>query len=125
MSSFPQNYWYVAAWSSEVGRELLARTICGEPVVLYRKRDGSPIALADRCVHRRYPLSLGKLTEDQVECGYHGFVFDCAGACTFVPGQDRIPRTARVPSYKLIERDKWIWIWIGDQNKADPALVPD
>ncbi|MFE2377088.1 Rieske 2Fe-2S domain-containing protein [Streptomyces sp. NPDC059398] len=125
MSAFPQNHWYVAAWSTEVGRELLGRTICGEPVVFYRTRDGRPVALTDRCVHRRYPLSLGRLDEDGIECGYHGFVFDCSGSCTFVPGQERIPRTARVPGYQLVERDKWIWIWIGDQSKADPALVPD
>ncbi|WP_329468006.1 aromatic ring-hydroxylating dioxygenase subunit alpha [Streptomyces sp. NBC_01431] len=125
MSAFPQNYWYVAAWSKEVGRKLLSRTICGEPVVFYRSRDGQPVALADRCVHRRYPLSLGKLQDDSIECGYHGFVFDCSGTCTFVPGQDRVPRTARVPRYQVVERDKWIWIWIGDQSKADPALVPD
>jgi vanillate O-demethylase monooxygenase subunit len=125
MSAFPQNHWYVAAWSHEVGRSLLARTICNEPVVFYRTAAGQPVALADRCVHRRYPLSLGKLVDDEVECGYHGFKFDCAGACTFVPGQDRIPRTARVPRYHLVERHSWIWIWIGDQDKADPATVPD
>ena len=125
MNAFPQNYWYVAAWGREVTRGLLPRTICGEPVVFYRKQDGTPVALADRCVHRRYPLSLGTLTDDQIECGYHGLVFDCTGACTFVPGQDRIPRTARVPRYRLVERDKWIWIWIGDQEQADPSLVPD
>ena len=31
------NRWYVAAWDSEVDRTPIARTICGEPVMLYRK----------------------------------------------------------------------------------------
>ncbi len=33
-SMFLKNYWYVAAWSSEVSAEPLARIFLGEPVVL-------------------------------------------------------------------------------------------
>ena len=33
--TFVGNQWYVAAYSAEVGRDLLARTILGEPLVLY------------------------------------------------------------------------------------------
>jgi hypothetical protein len=32
----PANQWYVAAYGSEVGDALFARTICGEPIVFYR-----------------------------------------------------------------------------------------
>jgi hypothetical protein len=31
-----RNQWYVAAYGREVGRDLLGRTACGEPIVLYR-----------------------------------------------------------------------------------------
>lgn len=37
------NQWYVAAWDCEVDRTPLARTICGEPVLLYRRLDRSPV----------------------------------------------------------------------------------
>ena len=58
MTAFARNQWYVAAYSHEVGRELLGRTVLGEPLVLYRSQeDDTPVALNDRCVHRRYPLS--------------------------------------------------------------------
>ena len=61
---FIRNQWYGAAWDKEVGRTPLARTICGEPVVVYRKLDGSAVALEDACPHRLLPLALGKVEGD-------------------------------------------------------------
>lgn len=119
------NTWYVAAWSAEVGRQPVRRVICEVPVVLYRTRDGRPVALADRCAHRAYPLSAGRLTEDSIECGYHGFAYGPDGVCTRVPAQPSIPARARVASYATAEKDGWLWVWVGDQDQADEALLPD
>lgn len=124
MEPFPRNQWYVAAWSHEVGRDLLARTICGEPIVFYRQSSGAVAALADRCVHRRYPLSRGRLVEDRIECGYHGFTYDCTGTCVAVPGQERFPSRARVPAYAVVESSRWIWVFIGDHERAPEVPVP-
>ncbi|WP_228559332.1 aromatic ring-hydroxylating dioxygenase subunit alpha [Catenulispora pinisilvae] len=124
-TAFARNQWYVAAYGSEVGRSLLARTVLGEPIVFYRTaRDGRAVALADRCVHRRYPLSESRLDGDTVVCGYHGFTYDTSGTCVFVPGQQRIPRTARVASYPVAELDSFVWVWIGDPGLADEKLIP-
>ena len=68
--------WYVAALPSEIGRTPLARTILGEPVVLYRKRDGAVVALRDRCCHRLLPLSVGKVIDDLKEMGFDYIVCD-------------------------------------------------
>ncbi|HEY3466142.1 MAG TPA: aromatic ring-hydroxylating dioxygenase subunit alpha [Amycolatopsis sp.] len=124
MAAFARNQWYVAAYGREVGRELFARTVLGEPIVFYRTESGEVTALADRCVHRRYPLSESRLDGDKIICGYHGFTYDRAGSCVAVPGQKRIPRTARVPSYPVVEQDSFVWVWIGDRDLADPAAIP-
>jgi vanillate O-demethylase monooxygenase subunit len=123
---FVRNYWYVAAMSEEVtGDSMLARTILDEPIVFYRGQEGEPVGLADRCVHRRYPLSQGRLDEkSNLVCGYHGFTYDTGGVCVSVPAQTRIPRSARVPAYPVVERDRFVWIWIGDPKLADPTLIP-
>ncbi len=120
-----RNCWYVAAWAHEIESGLLARTILDEPVVLWRMRDGTPAALADRCAHRRLPLSAGAITDDGIRCGYHGLEFDRSGVCIRVPGQSRVPPDARVRSYPVVEKWRWIWIWMGDPENADEALVPD
>ena len=56
-TSFPVNQWYVAAYRTEITNDLFSRTICGALVVFYRDSAGAVVALADRCVHRRFPLS--------------------------------------------------------------------
>ena len=122
---FIRNAWYVGAWDHEVGRVMLRRLLLGDPVVFFRREDGVPVALEDRCCHRQAPLSLGKLNGNIVECPYHGLQFDASGACVKVPSQDRIPDSARVKSYPVVERNHWIWIWMGDPAKADPALIED
>ena len=86
-----RNAWTVAATSAEVGREPFRRTFLDEPVVFYRREDGSPVALFDRCPHRIVPLSRGRLRGDEIECGYHGLRFDPTGRCTRNPHGENIP----------------------------------
>lgn len=116
----------MAAEAGEVTRDPLGRIVLGEPVVLYRKGDGGTVALEDRCAHRRAPLHKGRLVEDALQCGYHGFVFDPAGTCVAIPGSEvRPPATARVRSYPVCERHRYVWIWTGDPTLADPSSIPD
>ena len=123
---FLRNHWYVAATDQEVRKKPFRRIILNEPVVLYRIADGTPVALEDRCPHRHLPLSMGKLVGDDVlQCHYHGLRFDSNGQCVRVPGQDMIPQTARVRKYPVVERYKWLWIWMGDPALADPATITD
>jgi len=123
---FVRNCWYVAAWDHEIQRlKLSRRLLLGEPVVLYRKGDGAPVALEDRCCHRHAALSHGRLRGNNVECAYHGLVFDPGGVCVHIPSQDKIPQSARVRSYPVAEKHHWIWIWMGDPSKADESLIPD
>ena len=122
---FLKNFWYVAAYDHEIGREPLGRMILGEPVVFFRKEDGAPVAFEDRCAHRHLPLSMGKLVGDTLQCRYHGLRYDVSGACVKVPGQDTIPPAARVKTYPVVERYRWLWIWMGDPALADPAGITD
>jgi vanillate O-demethylase monooxygenase subunit len=122
-----RNAWYVAAWSDDLSDgQLLARTILKQPVVLYRKSDGSVAALEDRCPHRFAPLHMGKIVRgDRVQCPYHGLEFDGSGACVLNPhGTKNIPSRARVRSYPVIEKHKAIWIWTGERP-PDASKVPD
>lgn len=122
---FLRNHWYIAATPDEIGRDLLQRFILDEPVLFYRKEDGTPVALADACPHRSMPLSDGALIGDTVQCGYHGLEFDGSGACTKIPGQTNIPPRCRVSAYPLVEKWRWVWIWMGNPEAADPAAIPD
>lgn len=115
MVQVPRNVWYVIALTEEISEHPLARTVCGEPIVCYRLPDGRAVALRDRCPHRRYPLSLGRLEGATLVCGYHGFRFDGDGRCVEVPGQSEIPPRCDVEALPLIEQGLWTWIFIGDE----------
>jgi phenylpropionate dioxygenase-like ring-hydroxylating dioxygenase large terminal subunit len=123
---FVRNAWYVAAWSDGLtGGQAVARTIMGEPIVLYRKASGGVAAIADRCAHRFAPLSMGKVVGDVLQCPYHGLEFDGSGTCVRNPhGSKNIPPRARVKSYPVVEKHKAIWIWMG-AGPADAGKVPD
>jgi vanillate O-demethylase monooxygenase subunit len=127
--AFIRNAWYVAGWSDAVkSGEMFHRQLLGEPVVFYRKADGSPVALADRCPHRFIPLHLGKLVGDSVQCAYHGLQFDCTGKCEKNPhGNGMIPPAAKVRAYPVHDRHGMLWIWMGDPAHANarPEQIPD
>jgi vanillate O-demethylase monooxygenase subunit len=68
---------------------------------------------------------MGKLVGNIVHCPYHGLQYDPSGACVKIPSQDRIPPSAKVKSYPLVEKNHWLWVWLGDPAKARPELIED
>lgn len=119
------NAWYQAAWSQHLEKGVgLRRTICDEPVYLFRGMSGGVSALADRCPHRFAPLSAGRIMGDAAACGYHGLAFDGTGACVTNPHGPIVERM-RVRAYPVVERHEAIWVWLGDVSKANPDSVPN
>ncbi len=124
---FVTNCWYVALWASELPADgLVARTLLGRPVLLFRRQDGTPAAMDDTCSHRFAPLSMGKkLPGDRIQCPYHGLEFNADGRCVHNPhGNGAIPQAAHLRGYTLVERHQMIWIWMGERP-ADPSKIPD
>lgn len=127
-SGFLRNVWYMGLPSAELGvNKMKSLKIMGEPVVFYRDSKGKASALRDICPHRGIPLSYGRVVNDQVECPYHGWKFDCSGTCTeipsLVPDQDLDPKKIKVRSYPTHEAQGLIWVFIGDKN-ANPEDAP-
>ena len=94
-------------------RKPIARTICDEPVVIYRTEGGSVAMLSDRCPHRKAPLSSGEVCGDEIACGYHGIRFNPDGSCAGIPGGLDIPKNFSTAAYPVVERHGFIWAWLG------------
>jgi len=123
---FIRNCWYVIAWDHEIPADgLFARTVLGEPILVYRTADGGFAAMEDRCCHRLAPLSRGRKEGDCVRCGYHGLKFDATGRCVEIPGSDRVPEAARVRTYPVVAKNRWVFVWMGAPARADATQLPD
>lgn len=124
---FIRNIWYCAMWGQDLpAGKLVSRTILNEPIVFYRKEDGSVAAITDRCSHRFAQLSMGKLMPgDRIQCIYHGLEFGADGQCVKNPhGNCAIPAAAHLRGYTVVERHSLIWIWMGTRE-PDASTIPD
>jgi vanillate O-demethylase monooxygenase subunit len=121
---YPKNAWYVACSADEVaGAVPLGRQVCGERLVFFRNAAGQVAALDDWCPHRGAPLSLGRVCEGQLVCGYHGLAMGCDGKVVSMPGQ-RVRGFPANRSFPVLEQHGFIWVWPGDPALASPERMP-
>ena len=116
-------YWYIAAYSSELRSRPLSRTVLGTPLVLFRRRDGTVAGLIDRCAHRNMALSRGRVRDGSIECSYHGWRYAADGRCVEIPSLEtgaEPPANAAVRSFQTTEKDGFVWVYMGSKNPTQP-----
>ncbi len=128
--AFPKRWWYPACRSHDLGRHPRRIELMGTPLAVFRDRSGRARALLDRCPHRNYPLSLGRVTDEgALECGYHGWRFDGCGECVGVPGltgSEPAAANRAVPTRPAREQDGFVWVWGDPDAEVDrePLALP-
>jgi len=126
VSTWINNSWYVAGWDSEIDQAPVARTICGVPMMFYRRLDRSVVAMRDACPHRLLPLSMGLREGDSIRCRYHGLKIGSDGVAEEMPLKtDAVNKRICTETFAVAEKHRFVWVWIGEKEKADPALIPD
>ena len=116
------DHWYPVAWATDLkSRGTLAVRFAGEPIVVVRTEAGRLYALEDRCAHRQVPLSQGVVDGERLRCNYHGWTYDCAGACVDVPyiGRGEARASNGVRSYPVCEADGLLFVFPGDSTLAE------
>ena len=95
-----RRFWYALFPMSAIEAGPKPFTLLGENIVVWKTADGTPAALRDRCCHRTAKLSKGTVVEGNIVCGYHGWTYDCSGACVRIPQAPdlQIPAGAKVPA---------------------------
>ncbi|MGH7894435.1 MAG: Rieske 2Fe-2S domain-containing protein [Candidatus Binatia bacterium] len=118
------HHWFIACRAADLRHRPLACVIQDTPLVLFRDTSGRAAALLDRCPHRNAPLSAGRVADGLLECGYHGWRFDVAGACRLVPALTSEPdRKARhATTYATTEHDGFVWVY--STPDATPVREP-
>jgi phenylpropionate dioxygenase-like ring-hydroxylating dioxygenase large terminal subunit len=123
------NFWYPVCTTVELTVEAPKRAqILGLPFVAFRDAQGATHVLSDTCVHRGGSLGTGKVVAGRVACPYHGWQFDGAGHCRFIPslGADAsIPARAKVDSYPVVERYGIVFAFLGDLPETGRCPPPE
>jgi len=116
-----KNQWYIIAESKEVRKNIIGLTRLGEKMILWRDIQGIVNCIADKCCHRGASLACGKIKGNEVECPFHGFLFDSTGKVVSIPANGKnspVPVNMHVNYYKTYEANGFIWIWWGEVDKA-------
>ncbi|MEL7034623.1 MAG: aromatic ring-hydroxylating dioxygenase subunit alpha [Cyanobacteria bacterium J06592_8] len=121
------DFWYIVALSKQLKPgKVLSRTILGEWLAIFRDQEGKPVVLRDRCMHRNSRLSRGKVNTGQIQCPYHGWVYDRNGEVISIPaeGDNFKALNCRVKSYPTREEDDYIYVKLSDHNQFNPFRIP-
>jgi nitrite reductase/ring-hydroxylating ferredoxin subunit len=117
--------WYCVAVSEglEPGTSAGARLFDKE-IVVWRDSDGVAHAWEDRCPHRGMRLSFGFVRGDRIACLYHGWQYDAAGRCRYIPAHPdlKVPDTIRTTVYACRERLGMVWVYSELETEALPDL---
>lgn len=123
-----RNAWHLAALSRNLPMGgILSVSVCGVPLALFRTKDGAG-ALIDRCPHRNYPLSQGRIHQGGLECAYHGWRFGIDGRCLKVPGcsvETQGDTALAAKAVHVTELHGGIFVSLSQGAPGEPVLPPD
>ena len=112
------NMWHPVAYADEIGRDPFPVRLLDQQIVLV-KLNGVVVSFKDLCIHRGTALSLGKVVNGELQCGYHGWRFNGAGVCTLIPSRPEgsIPSKAKIEKYLVSESAGLIWVCLSGRPK--------
>jgi phenylpropionate dioxygenase-like ring-hydroxylating dioxygenase large terminal subunit len=102
------DHWHPVLPARQLKKNAVAGVrLAGRDLALFRNSHGEVGALANQCPHRRMRLDLGKVHNDKLQCGYHGWTFD---AC----GKGESPATPKLYAcaehFDVMEAHETIWL---------------
>lgn len=119
------NEWHVIGFSTDFAQEKIYPTkLLERELIVWRSANGDIHVWEDLCIHRGARLSKGWIKNDSVVCPYHGWEYDCTGACTRMPAApDETPmKKARAFPYLAVERYGFVWTCLGQPEQEVPVF---
>lgn len=105
--------WYLVGRASDLKPGgIMAATIGGHELVIFRDSRGEVHALAAHCVHMGCHMKSGRVVGDRLRCPLHFRQFDGAGRCRAVPG-GKAEGSPSQPTYPTLERFGGLFVFVG------------
>src|SRR5687767_2328315 len=125
MGNLMRQYWIPAFVSSELEVDGWPRRVrlLGEDLIAFRDSDGRVGLVDENCPHRGSSLIFGRNEESGIRCAYHGWKFDCSGACVDMPSegdQSNFRDKVKIKAYRTQERNGIVWVFMGSRKELPP-----
>ncbi|MEP1768822.1 MAG: Rieske (2Fe-2S) protein [Sulfitobacter sp.] len=105
--------WIAVALSQDIPNgTVVPRRVCETDLAIWCSASGEYHAWGDRCPHRGMRLSHGFVRAETLACIYHGWQYDEAGACSYIPAHPKLtpPKTICAQTYACRNADGVIWV---------------
>ena len=135
--NLPDEYplgWYAVCYSDELApAEVRPARYFGRDLVVWRGQDGVARVLDAYCAHYGANMAYGgRVVDDDLECPFHAWRYDGAGAVIAIPYAPNIPPPARRPDcvrhWETREANGFVWIWHHPARAApmwEPTVAPE
>ncbi len=116
--------WYAVCYSDELAvSEVKAVRYLSREMVVWRGEDGEARVLDAYCRHLGAHMGHGgRVIGNDLECPFHAWQYNEAGAVTRIPYAKMIPPQARrdncVRAYPVVERNGFVYLWYHPDNAA-------
>jgi phthalate 4,5-dioxygenase oxygenase subunit len=125
MGNLMRQYWIPAFISSELEVDGWPRRIrlLGEDLIAYRDNQGRVGVVDENCPHRGSSMIFARNEDGGLRCAYHGWKFDCTGACVDMPSEGELSNfkdKVKIKSYQTRERNGIVWLYMGPRKQPPP-----
>lgn len=115
------NNWYAIANSKEIKKnKLLSIKRLNMNIVLFRDDNNIIKAVVDKCSHRGAQISKGRITNNCIQCPFHGLEFDGNGNCIKIPAQGKNFQNNlsrfNIKHFIIKEINDIVFIWYGENE---------
>ncbi len=119
------NDWHVVGFSTDfVQGTIYPVRLLERELIVWRSADDEIHVWEDLCIHRGARLSKGWIKNDSVVCPYHGWEYDCSGACTHMPAapDEKPMKKAKAFPHGAVERYGFVWACLGTPTDDVPVF---
>lgn len=118
--------WYVVGFAAQLPRgRVLAATLAGHELVLFRTESGRAAALDAYCPHLGAHMGHGGRVEGEtLRCPFHGFRFDTQGRCVATGYGSKPPPTAIGRTWSLVEINGMLCVYFDAAGRPPSWEIP-
>lgn len=119
--------WLPLALTAAIEPGTSAGTVIdGTEIAVWRDAEGRVHTWEDRCPHRGMKLSFGFVRGDHIACLYHGWQYDAAGQCRYIPAHPdlEVPKSICVKTWPVAEAGGMVWVWLGADAVGGAPELP-